>query len=71
MTDDPLTLTQPVCCIPRAGDADDPLLPEGTLIRGLWRGEDYGQFGVSWRFLASLDRGELWEVFETMWDQAE
>lgn len=66
-----LELCRPLHCVPRPSDTDDPLLPEGTPIRDLWRGDDYAELGFSWRFLATLDGGATWEVFETMWDAEE
>ncbi len=63
-----LILTLPLYCLPKPGDTDGPLLPAGTPIRDLWRGEDHGELGSSWRFVASRDGGESWEAYETMWD---
>lgn len=37
----------------------------------LWRGDDYGELGTSWRFKASLDDGETWVAYETQWSDEE
>ena len=58
MINDVLNLMQSLYCLPRPGDTDDPLLAAGTPVRDLWRGDDYGELGFSWRFLATFDGGE-------------
>ncbi len=63
-------LTQSLWCLPKDG-SEDFLLPAGTLIRDLWRGEDCGDLGFSWRFLASLDGGATWSARQTIWDEGE
>ena len=71
MTEHHLILTGPLYCLPKPGATDDPLLPADTLIRDLWRVDDYDDLGFSWRFLTSVDGGATWEVFDTMWDDGE
>ncbi len=66
-----LLLAVDIYCLPRWEGEDDPHLPEGTPIRDLWRGENYGELGWSWRFQASLDGGETWVAFETQWNGEE
>lgn len=62
-----LVLAEPLHCLPRSDDLDDPLLPDGTPIRDLWRGSNYDELGFSWRFFARADSGKTWKAFETIW----
>jgi len=66
-----LTLTAPLWCLPDEPGGEDRLLPAGSLIRDLWRGEDHGELGHGWRFAASFDGGATWQHYETQWDDSE
>ncbi len=64
-----MTLSRPLYCLPTDRAGNDPRLPEGTPVRDVWRGDDYGPLGESWRFLASIDGGKTWGAYQTMLDQ--
>ena len=66
-----LGLSQALYCLPTEQGGEDALLPEGALLRDLWRGEEHGGLGFSWRLSASMDGGATWAVFETMWDEGD
>ena len=64
-----LLLTDDLWCLPRETDSgNDPQLAEGTPIRDLWRGEDYGELGFAWHFVAEVDGDRAWRAYETMLD---
>ncbi len=44
------------------------VLPEGTPIRNLCRADDGDEFGAVWVFAASLDGGQSWQSYRTVWN---